>query len=704
MSLMGNYMPHGHCYLWRQDLLLLHIGSDLLIALCYFFIPCCLIYLTKKRNDLPSKWIFYLFAGFIFLCGITHVNQIITVWHGVYRYTGVFKLFTAIISLVTAFVLLKLMPRFLNLPNMDDIFKTIELEMFQVFNRIPIGLVSFSKDNVNFVNSYLKDVLGLKTNGEKDQKLFNYINDDYDDGSVATFEVEDKKYHFQVFKEKRNDETVLYFLDNSVLIESTGQVIENYKKHSLAISGVNDGFWQWNINTDQIEWDDKLYSLYQVEKGHVNDMKQFLDIVHPHDRYRIQRALKDHVEEKIPYDIEYRVFVADQYRWFRDRGIKLENESNLMLGTVSDITERKLAAIKLKKVLFASNDLFFDYNFTNDEVWMEGKSKTLDIDMQLIRRAFKSPWTLKLLCPESQRIIFSWWRDLIKSRDLQIQREEILCMKKNDRLIWLKCSLFLEKNEKGETINASGSLTDVTNIKQVQSHLEEKTRDLRKSNELLERFAFVASHDLQAPIRHIKQFVELLNVAVNEGSREDIDRSMNYIREATGQMRELVRGILEYSRIGMESVNLEKVNMNTLFEEVISLTKPLMDRADKIECDIDKDYYFLAIDRFKFKTLIQNIVDNSLKNKSISRKFHFLFTIEGSASEVIMKFKDNGNGLSEGMEGSIFNLFTKGRESRGSGIGLALCDQIAREHGGSIKAYNNDEFGCTFEIRLPKKT
>lgn len=703
MNLMGNFMPHGHCYLWREDLLLLHVGSDILISLCYIFIPCCLIYLTRKRNDLPSKWIFYLFAAFIFLCGVTHINQIITVWHGVYRYTGVFKLFTAMISLITCFVLIRLMPRFLNLPKIDDVFKTIELELFRVFNRIPIGLISFSKHDVKFVNDYLKKVLDVKPGSKHSDKLLSFINEDFIDGAVTSIEVGNKKMHFQVYKEKRKDETLLYLLDNSTLIENTDSIIENYRKHSLAISGINDGFWQWNIKDGLVEWDRRIYELFNLDPNIVPDFKLFLDIIHPHDRLKVQAALKEHVENGVPYDIEFRVEVEGKYRWFRDRGIILEQDPSSMIGTLSDITDRKLSAIRLRKVLFASSDYFFDYNFENNVVWTEGLSDDLNFSEDFIRRAFKNPWTLKSFSNESQRIIFSWWRDLILSRDVRLHRDAVLCLIKDGKELWIKCSLLLEKNEKGEVFNASGSLTNVTELKLIQKDLEEKGNELRKSNELLEKFAFAASHDLQAPIRHIAQFVELLKIAVESGNKEDIETSMSYIREATFQMRELVRGLLEYSRIGMESVSLSRVNAKQLLKEAISFSAPLLDDSDSINMEIEYDCESLLVDSFKMKILFQNLIDNAIKNRSSERSFQLDISIKALENEIVFLFKDNGKGLDKGVEKSIFILFSKSADSIGSGIGLALCDQITKEHGGSIKAYNNDEFGCTFEIRLPKK-
>ena len=125
----GDLMPHGHCLLWREDLLLLHVGGDVLTALAYFAIPSALIHLVRKRNDLVFNWIFLLFAGFILFCGVTHVISLINIWHGYYFIEGIAKTLTGLISAVTAVMIWRLIPQALALPsNVDLLRKTEELE------------------------------------------------------------------------------------------------------------------------------------------------------------------------------------------------------------------------------------------------------------------------------------------------------------------------------------------------------------------------------------------------------------------------------------------------------------------------------------------------------------------------------------------------------------------------------------------------
>jgi PAS domain S-box-containing protein len=106
----GNYIPHGHCYLWQRELVGLHVASDALIALAYFSIPLSLIYIVFQRKDLPFRNICWLFGAFILSCGTTHLMEVWTLWHPVYWLSGSLKLITAGISAYTAFSLIPLIP------------------------------------------------------------------------------------------------------------------------------------------------------------------------------------------------------------------------------------------------------------------------------------------------------------------------------------------------------------------------------------------------------------------------------------------------------------------------------------------------------------------------------------------------------------------------------------------------------------------
>src|SRR5260370_24612749 len=113
----SDFMAHGYCYLWRPEIVWLHVVSDTLITLAYYSIPVTLVYFVRKRRDLPFHWMFLMFGAFILGCGTTHAMEVWTVWHGTYRLAGIIKLITAGLSVGTAVALVPLIPKALALPS-----------------------------------------------------------------------------------------------------------------------------------------------------------------------------------------------------------------------------------------------------------------------------------------------------------------------------------------------------------------------------------------------------------------------------------------------------------------------------------------------------------------------------------------------------------------------------------------------------------
>lgn len=107
----GQFMPHGHCYLWTPGLVWLHVISDSLIALPYYSIPLTLFYFVRRRQGIQFNTVFLCFAVFIFACGTTHLMEIWNVWHSAYWLSGGIKAVTAVASVPTAILVIKLVPR-----------------------------------------------------------------------------------------------------------------------------------------------------------------------------------------------------------------------------------------------------------------------------------------------------------------------------------------------------------------------------------------------------------------------------------------------------------------------------------------------------------------------------------------------------------------------------------------------------------------
>ncbi len=129
------FMPHGCCYMWDPAVIWLNVISDATIALAYYSIPLTLVYFVRKRKDLAFDWIFLCFAIFIVACGTTHLMEILNIWHPTYWLSGIIKAITAIVSIVTAILLIKLVPQALALPSPAQLRKSNEALQREILER-----------------------------------------------------------------------------------------------------------------------------------------------------------------------------------------------------------------------------------------------------------------------------------------------------------------------------------------------------------------------------------------------------------------------------------------------------------------------------------------------------------------------------------------------------------------------------------------
>jgi PAS domain S-box-containing protein len=130
--LSPDFMPHGYCYLWDARMVWLHVLSDALITLSYYCIPVVLIYFIRKNRDIPFNRIFWMFGTFILACGTTHLMEIWNIWHGSYLLAGVVKAITAVVSVITAAMLIPLVPKVISLPGraqLQEVNRKLEQEI-----------------------------------------------------------------------------------------------------------------------------------------------------------------------------------------------------------------------------------------------------------------------------------------------------------------------------------------------------------------------------------------------------------------------------------------------------------------------------------------------------------------------------------------------------------------------------------------------
>ena len=251
---------------------------------------------------------------------------------------------------------------------------------------------------------------------------------------------------------------------------------------------------------------------------------------------------------------------------------------------------------------------------------------------------------------------------------------------------------------------------DITDLERHEAELQQYTKKLEASNRELQDFAYVASHDLQEPLRKIETFGERLVSKyadeMPEGARKFIDRMDN----AIGRMRQLINDLLAYSRVTTKAKPFVKVDLQDVLDGVLGDLQVRLEETEAIvECN---GLPTIDADPTQMRQLLQNILSNALKFQPPERKPHVRVTstihegnfISGEPEVCEIRIADNGIGFDNKYKDQIFTIFQRlhGRnEYEGTGIGLATVRKIVDRHEGDIDADGKDGVGATFIISLP---
>ena len=237
------------------------------------------------------------------------------------------------------------------------------------------------------------------------------------------------------------------------------------------------------------------------------------------------------------------------------------------------------------------------------------------------------------------------------------------------------------------------------------TELKQSNDKLKESNEQLERFAFIASHDLKTPLRTIISFTGLLERKLKNSENESVNEYIEYIKMAGLRMNELIVDVLEYSRLSSldEGNHTEVIDSNSLLNEVLSFFSNTVEERNAEIIKVD-DLPYINAHKSSISLLFQNLIENSIKYNESDKPTTRIYTKENEESVSIF-FEDNGIGISEEYYDKVFGMFSRLHnqgEYEGSGLGLSICKKIIDKLGGKIIIDSKIGVGTTFEIVLPK--
>ncbi|MBT4512587.1 MAG: PAS domain S-box protein [Chloroflexi bacterium] len=428
--------------------------------------------------------------------------------------------------------------------------------------------------------------------------------------------------------------------------------------------------------------------------------------LHPDDRDRVIDTLRDYIEGKNSgYIVEFRLQHKDgSYRWMSAQG-ELVAGTSRMMGCHIDITERKLAEEALQREKEFAENLVDTAQAIVLVLDPEGRIVRFnpymeDISGYTLKEMQGRDWFTTFLPGNDQDRIHSIFAQAISDTQTSGNVNSILTKDGSERFIeWYDKTL---KDADGHIVGILAIGQDVTERMRTEEELKQTLEDLKRSNQALEQFAYIVSHDLQEPLRMVASYVQLLEKRYKDHLDQDANDFIKFAVDGAIRMQQMILDILEYSRVGTKDQSFKKVDLNSVLSQVIASLGGQIEVSGALVTS-DKLPTVLA-DEMQIAQLFQNLLGNAIKFRGESTpQIHI--SCEADNGDWVTSVKDNGIGIPQEFQDRIFAVFRKLHaigQYPGSGIGLAISAKIVERHGGRIWVESEPEKGSTFFFTIPK--
>ncbi len=491
-------------------------------------------------------------------------------------------------------------------------------------------------------------------------------------------------------------------VSNDALRHSADQLAQAQRVASL-------GSWVFDVTTGEVHWSDELYRIVGLDPAkEAPNYAHQESMFEPDSWAQLTAAVNQSMATGEGYELEVEVIRPDgTRRWAVARAITQLNETGKvagLTGTFLDITVLKQARADLEA---ASTRMRLAVNAAELGVWdWNVPDNTVNWDDQMNR-----------FYGHEGAVNYEVWRDALIPDDRPAAEEAIARALRGEKdfdhvfrirvagvgIRFLHGVATVLRDSHGNPLRMVGVDRDVTAIREAEQELARRQNELQRSNRDLEQFAYVASHDLQEPLRAVSGCVQLLKKRYTDQLDAQAAELIEHTVDGAKRMQELIHDLLAYSRVGAGKLELCLVNLQELLKTALLNLKVTIDDTSAVVTQAP-DFPVLAVDNGQMVQLFQNLVGNALKYRAADRAPEIHINVQRDGEEWHFSVSDNGIGIEPRYFERIFVIFQRlhtRTEYSGSGIGLSICKRIVDRHNGRIWVESIPAKGTIFHFTLP---
>lgn len=652
----SDFNPRNTCGAgWNDGLLWAHVVSDCLIWFSYLAIPCVLVYFVRKRRDSPFPHLFWLFGAFILSCGTTHLVAMFMFSYPMYRLDALIKIITATVSLGTVVALIPATPKFLAMRSPSE----LEAEIAER----------------KLVEAALK-----QSRIELEQRVQD-----------RTAELNEANKHLQNEIAKH---------------QAMGKALQEAQARQAAIlESALDCIITIDRESKIVEFNPAAEKVFGYRRAEVLGQHLAQVIIPPalRDRHTqgLARFFATGSSSILGRRLELPAMRADGTEFLSEISISIVHWDGppLFTGFLRDITERKRAEERFRIAVEAAPNGMLMVNADGKMVLVN----QVAAKMFGYRREELTGQPLDVLVPSRFRDQHPTHRNAFfnspEPRPMGAGRDLFGLRKAGDEI---PVEIGLNPIDTPEGLFVLASIIDITERKRTEEKLAQHAAELARSNADLEQFAYVASHDMQEPIRMVVSYMQLLETRYKGKLDEKAVKYIEFSVDGAKRMQEMIKGLLNYSRVGKTSESYQPINTSSALETALKNLRQVIDDSKAL---ITSDRLPTVMgDATQLVQVFQNLVSNAIKFRGEGTPS---VQISVAPQEGYWRFsvRDNGIGIEPRSQYRIFQIFQRLHDREqypGSGIGLAICKKIVERMGGKIWIESALGCGTTFYFTLPQ--